>query len=106
MTPTPQSNEIPDFDQAMCKGKPTDWWYPITPPTRENLATTANAKMICRDCRIQQECLTYSLKWEPVGIWGGFTEAERHQLRKKHNIVSARPIGGVRTARKPVIEVA
>ena len=103
-TVSPTSNELPNFDLALCKGEPTDWWYPATPPTRENLSNAIAAKRICRDCSIQEQCLAYSLKWEPVGIWGGYTESERHSLRKQYNIVSARPTGGVRTARK-IVEV-
>lgn len=44
-------------------------------------------------------CLAYSLKWEPIGIWGGKTEQERNKLRIMQNIVSMRPMSQVRRAR-------
>lgn len=96
----PNDNEIPDFSNVPCRGRPVHWWYPADKPTREQLTNTRTAISICRGCLVQHECLVYSLKWEPVGIWGGFTESERHRIRKEKKISCLRPVGGVRTSKR------
>ena len=102
MLNAPTDNELPDFTKANCRGKPVDWWYPTEHLDRDARQRIATAIAICRDCCIRLDCLEYSLKWEPVGIWGGFPESERHRLRKERDIFCSRPVGGVRTSRKQV----
>jgi WhiB family transcriptional regulator, redox-sensing transcriptional regulator len=42
------------------------------------------AKAICADCAVTDDCLRYALETnQQVGIWGGTTEAERKSLRRK-----------------------
>jgi hypothetical protein len=93
----PNRDELPDFSKANCRGNPVEWWHPSEKTTREQRINVRDAIAICRDCRIRSECLAYSLKWEPVGIWGGHTEQERHTMRKSKNISCNRGTGGVRT---------
>jgi hypothetical protein len=50
---------------------------------REN---TILAKSICENCLVSEECLQYSLRHEPFGIWGGKTERERKTLRRRLGI--------------------
>lgn len=39
------------------------------------------AKLICAQCPVSTECLSYALEnREPYGVWGGTTEAERAQI--------------------------
>lgn len=73
-------------DGGACTGYPTDWWYPLQKTGRreevvELRKNTAMAKSICADCSFRLDCLEYSLKWEPWGIWGGLDEQERAELR-------------------------
>lgn len=73
-------------ENGNCKGYPTEWWYPLQKTgKREEVVelrkNTAQAKTICATCPDKVECLEYSLKWEPWGIWGGKDEQERAQLR-------------------------
>jgi WhiB family redox-sensing transcriptional regulator len=36
------------------------------------------AKAVCADCIVQDECLAYALRnRERIGVWGGLTEVER-----------------------------
>jgi WhiB family redox-sensing transcriptional regulator len=36
------------------------------------------AKAICADCVVKNECLAYALRnRERIGVWGGLTEVER-----------------------------
>jgi hypothetical protein len=46
---------------------------------------TASAKLICAGCLVRAECLDWALSQpeNPIGTWGGTTEAERRPLRRK-----------------------
>lgn len=40
------------------------------------------AKRACQSCPIQEQCLSYALKYkENEGIWGGLTAGERKKIR-------------------------
>jgi len=67
-------------DDAACKGKPLDWFYPLTNESNEE------AMAICDDCPVRQECLDYGVKHEEFGIWGGMTAKDRQRLRKQMQI--------------------
>lgn len=43
------------------------------------------ARRVCASCAVAAECLEYALAQDPVpdGVWGGFTEKERRQMRRK-----------------------
>jgi hypothetical protein len=100
VTTTPSADEMPNFEIASCKGQPTNWWFPSFPLNKQQIAETAQAVIVCRDCLLTDACLTYSLKWEPIGIWGGKTEVQRNKLRAIQNITSMRPMSQVRRSRK------
>lgn len=63
-------------DDAACRGRPIDWFYPETQDLNER------AMEICRDCPVRQECLDYGIKNEEFGIWGGMIASERRRIRK------------------------
>ena len=74
-----------------CAGHPTDWWFPLLKTGKreelvESRKATAQAKSICMKCDVRGECLEYSLRWEPWGIWGGYDEQQRAQMRWERNI--------------------
>ena len=43
------------------------------------------AKRICSTCPVLDECLDYAMNTQPhvYGIWGGTTESQRRNLRRK-----------------------
>ncbi|MFM8237995.1 MAG: WhiB family transcriptional regulator [Actinomycetota bacterium] len=42
------------------------------------------AKAICARCSVRAECLEYALQWDPLcGVWGGHSERERRQLKRR-----------------------
>jgi len=43
---------------------------------------TQQAKAICRQCPIQQECLAFALRNGESGVWGGTSELERDRMRR------------------------
>lgn len=63
---------------AACLGINSDIFFP------EPYELPAPAKAICRVCPVTAECLTYALAGpEHYGIWGGLTERERREPRRR-----------------------
>lgn len=56
-----------------------------TPPSIVKLA-----KSICNDCHFQAPCLEYALKTSPIGIWGGTSDRERQEIRRRRKQKAAR----------------
>ena len=70
---------------AACRDTDPDLFFPVgtTGPAIEQIA---NAKAVCRQCDSQTACLEFaSATNQDSGIWGGTSEEERRQLRKKYN---------------------
>lgn len=44
------------------------------------------AKLICKECPLINDCLAYALKYDEHGIWGGTNETERRALRRRLGI--------------------
>jgi hypothetical protein len=72
-----------------CVGHPTSWWYPLVSnrssgaERQENREGAKKAIAICLQCEVREQCLTYSLEWEPTGIWGGLPENDRGRMRRR-----------------------
>jgi WhiB family redox-sensing transcriptional regulator len=48
------------------------------------------ARSLCRECKVRQQCLDYSLRnTESHGIWGGLNELERKRLLRSRQAQSA-----------------
>ena len=63
-------------DQALCRKFPDDDWFPA-PATSHVVAELVE---VCQHCPAQRSCLAAALAMgEGPGIWGGTTEADRHQ---------------------------
>lgn len=54
-----------------CNGEPPQIFY---------LQDATKAKSICKDCAVAETCAVYAIKHHEYGIWGGYTEGERHSL--------------------------
>jgi WhiB family redox-sensing transcriptional regulator len=60
-----------------CQGLDPDLFFPARG------ASTAEAKAVCGQCVVQEQCLEYALTHrERFGIWGGLSERERRRLRR------------------------
>lgn len=69
-------------ESANCINKDPDIFFP------ERGASTKEAKAICKECDVREECLEYAFKnGERRGIWGGTSERERRQIRKQRAIL-------------------
>lgn len=49
------------------------------------------AKKVCTGCPYQLECLTYAVKNNDPGVWGGTSEGERAQMRRNRRIALPEP---------------
>lgn len=68
-------------DRAICAQTDPDAFFP------EKGGSTREAKKICLDCPVRQECLDYALDHdERFGIWGGFSERERRRLSRGEDV--------------------
>lgn len=66
-----------------CSGQDTSVFFPVHDRgryTKQSLDSRKTAIDMCRSCSIREECLMYSLEYEPHGIWGGFPENVRAML--------------------------
>ncbi len=64
--------------QALCAKTDPDLWFAVGSVEHKL------AKRMCRACPVRQECLAYAMDGcMDHGIWGGLTERERRQLRRR-----------------------
>lgn len=90
-------NRIPDWDdaewrdRAACRNSDPDLFFPVgsTGPALEEIRA---AKALCARCPVQDRCLAFALETnQDAGIWGGATEEERRELRRKISRARPRP---------------
>ncbi len=68
----------PEWHQdGACRGQGTRAFFSTTP---ENLE---RARAVCGGCAVRDECYQYAMS-DPdlLGMWAGFTEKERRELRR------------------------
>jgi WhiB family redox-sensing transcriptional regulator len=86
---------VPNFEDivtwavdALCKGKPQEWWYPENFNSAPNRKNVARAKLHCQVCPVKKQCLEYAMEHnEEHGVWGGLTPTERGNSRSYRNRV-------------------
>jgi WhiB family redox-sensing transcriptional regulator len=70
--------DIQWMDDALCREIDRDLFFP------DHGGKSQPAKKVCRECRVQNECLTYALTFTTLlGVWGGTTEPERRILKNR-----------------------
>jgi WhiB family redox-sensing transcriptional regulator len=75
-------------EDAVCKGKPQEWWYPENFNSAGCRKDVTRAKLYCQICPVKTHCLQYALKYnEEHGVWGGMTPSERGNSRSYRNKV-------------------
>jgi WhiB family transcriptional regulator, redox-sensing transcriptional regulator len=79
--PLPSGLNLPDMDQAVCKGKDPAPWFPHTGQSPKA------GQALCRACPARRRCLEWALaKGERHGTWGGATPDERAQIIRQRRI--------------------
>lgn len=73
--------------RALCRQVDPDLFYP------EKGQLARQAKRICADCPVRQQCLDAALaRDERFGVWGGMSTRERDQLRRQRRRSAPVPI--------------
>lgn len=73
-------------ERAACSGQDPNDWMEVNSVVRDARprANYAQKRAICGGCPVRPECLEEALADpELIGIWGGTTSAERHQMRRR-----------------------
>lgn len=67
--------------KANCLGVDPDLFFPLLGES------VKEAKAVCKDCQVREECLEFALNSEEKnGIWGGLSERQRRPLRKQRRM--------------------
>jgi WhiB family redox-sensing transcriptional regulator len=86
---------LPEFSsrqKPLCADADPELFYPIEVESRLSARGTVvsakylderAAKKICNQCPLQMACLKYALENSEYGIWGGTSETERANLRRR-----------------------
>lgn len=69
-------------DRAACRNADPEIFFPVG-TSGPALRRIAEAKAVCRRCPVVSECLAYALAHEDYGVWGGMSEDERRDLRRR-----------------------
>jgi hypothetical protein len=69
----------PDFDvgRGKCAGVDTDMFFP-----RERDWVPPEIQLLCDSCPVEKECLSYAVRNDLEGIWGGTSWMQRVQIRR------------------------
>jgi WhiB family redox-sensing transcriptional regulator len=71
------------WSEAACQSADTELFFPISELAASD-RNIAEAKAICKPCRVRSQCLAHAVEAGPVqGIWGGTTEKERRLLHSR-----------------------
>jgi WhiB family redox-sensing transcriptional regulator len=70
--------------RAACRGEDPELFFPVGSTGPAALAQSTEAKKICARCPVRRACLVFAMATgQEYGIWGGLTESERSQLRRR-----------------------
>lgn len=79
-------NREPWVEYAVCAQCDPEIFFP------EKGGSTRQAKAICISCPVRAACLAYALERdEKFGLWGGLSERERRELKRRHRNDDPRP---------------
>lgn len=74
------------MSEAACRGLGPDLFF----PEQGDGNTSVQAKIVCRGCPVQEECLNFALDYNVEhGVWGGETDAGLRRARKARNVQKA-----------------
>ncbi len=69
-------------DHASCRDTSPDLFFPVG-STGLAVDQIAEAKQVCGECLVQDDCLEFALITnQDAGVWGGLSEDERRSIRK------------------------
>lgn len=81
-------------ERSACRTADPDLFFPTGRDGDEPPYPLPEAVAICDRCPVKPECLAWALATNPLGTWGGTSEYQRNQLRKKAARVTCPSCGG------------
>ena len=73
-------------NHAACRSQDPELFFPIGTTDRA-LAQLQRAKAVCHTCPVQEPCLDWALRSEPIGqesgVAAGLSEGERRALKRR-----------------------
>jgi len=88
--------------RAACRNLDPEIFFPVG-TSGPALLQIAEAKTVCRRCPVVSECLAWALAHEDAGVWGGTTEDERRDLRRRRAREHADPAPRPRPDPEPLV---
>lgn len=71
-------------DRAACLDEDPELFFPAGDDGPLNQAQIEEAKAVCRGCDVQDSCLSWAFVMdERYGVWGGLSERERQELKRR-----------------------
>ena len=71
-------------DKAKCVTADPELFFPVGESSLASQDQIKRAKVICGLCEVTEQCLQYALEsGQDFGIWGGLTEDERRELKRR-----------------------
>lgn len=71
---------------AACRNQDPELFFPVG-TTERALVQLRKAKAVCAACPVQEPCLTWALRSEPIGqeagVCAGLSEGERRALKRR-----------------------
>ena len=81
-----QKNHSEWTQKALCRGYPTDLWFPEVPQGRDYFA---HAREVCNECSVKKDCLNFALTFsadeDKFGMFGGLSPKERLEIRNRNH---------------------
>lgn len=75
------------MEHALCTQVDPELFF----PTSGAIDSTRNAKRVCRNCPVRNECLSWAVENPALhGVLGGTTERERSKIRRLQRETAAR----------------
>lgn len=69
--------------RAACRDVDPELFFPVG-TTGPALVQVQEAKDICTQCSVTEDCLSWALEsGQETGVWGGLSEDERQHLRRR-----------------------
>lgn len=96
---------IPKFileDEPACSQTDPELFFPVETELgfggiMAKYISIESAKKICDSCPLKVQCLEYALLNNEIGIWGGTTERQREEIKRR----AGRK--GIRKSRAPLV---
>lgn len=76
-------------DRGACRGHDPELFFPLAEAGPVGERQVAQAKAVCHECPVLEQCRTFALVNSVDGVWGGMSEAERRALRAQNSATAA-----------------